>query len=244
MCKKRFLCGFMVVAMTLCLAACGKTDSGSQGSTGSQGNTGSRSSESTVADTDGGKDANTEGNGGSTSGVTAKESMIPGKLYFIDLDDRDPSVLRGVRITGNVCGSTDFNFSKDKSTDGIRCIFQLNEWVEFYPDTDANYGIKVWILEHREDQSSYETTEFSDLMPGFVNYCELRYPEDEENPDEYPWGSFYLNPDDCQPGYYDFVYVYEGKAIAKMITYFYADGEIQEKSDDELEKLMSGLSVD
>ena len=115
--------------------------------------------------------------------------------------------------------------------------------IEFYPDTDAKYGLRVWILTHREDQSSYETTQFSDLMPGFVNYCDLHYPEDEENPEEYQWGSFYLNPADCQPGYYDFVYVYEGKAIAKMLTYFYADGEIQEKSDEELEKLMKGLSA-
>ena len=29
-----------------------------------------------------------------------------------------------------------------------------------------------------------------------------------------------------------------------MITYFYADGEIQNKSDADLEKLMSGLSAD
>ena len=170
--------------------------------------------------------------------------MLPGKLYFFNLEDRDPSVLRGVKICGNVCGSTEFNVSREKGTDGIRCIFQMNEWVEFYPDTDATYGIKVWILEHREDQRSYETTQFSDLMPGFVQYCDLRYPEDVDNPDEWSWGAFYLNSDDCKPGYYDFVYVYEGKAIAKMITYFYADGEIQEKSDADLEKLMSGLSAD
>ncbi len=237
--KSKLVCGLLVIAMTLCLAACGKTESGASENSGNQDGSGSN-----VASSDSGQAGNTEGNGGNAAGVEAKESMLPGKLYFFNLEDRDPSVLRGVKICGNVCGSTEFNVSREKGTDGIRCIFQMNEWVEFYPDTDATYGIKVWILEHREDQRSYETTQFSDLMPGFVQYCDLRYPEDEENPDVWQWGSFYLNPDDCKPGYYDFVYVYEGKAIAKMITYFYADGEIQEKSDADLEKLMSGLSAD
>lgn len=237
--KSKLVCGLMVIAMTLSLVACGKTESGSQGGSGNQGGSGAQ-----VAGSNSGQAGNTEGNGGNAAGVEAKESMLPGKLYFFNLEDRDPSVLRGVKICGNVCGSTEFNVSREKGTDGIRCIFQMNEWVEFYPDTDATYGIKVWILEHREDQGSYETTQFSDLMPGFVQYCDLRYPEDVDNPDEWSWGAFYLNSDDCKPGYYDFVFVYEGKAIAKMITYFYADGEIQRKSDADLEKLMSGLSAD
>lgn len=235
--KSKLSCGLLVVVMTLCLAACGKTESGSSGNAGNQGGIGSN-----VASSDSGQAGNSQGSQGNASGVTAQDSMTPGKLHFINLEDRDPSILRGVRICGNQLGSEEFNL-REKGTDDIRCIFQLNEWVEFYPDTDAKYGLRVWILTHREDQSSYETTQFSDLMPGFVNYCDLHYPEDEENPEEYQWGSFYLNPTDCQPGYYDFVYVYEGKAIAKMLTYFYADGEIQEKSDEELEKLMKGLSA-
>lgn len=242
--KSKLVCGLLVIAMTLCLVACGKTESGSQGGSGNQGGSGAQVAGSNSAGSDSGQAGNTEGNGGNAAGVEAKESMLPGKLYFFNLEDRDPSVLRGVKICGNVCGSTEFNVSREKGTDGIRCIFQMNEWVEFYPDTDATYGIKVWILEHREDQRSYETTQFSDLMPGFVQYCDLRYPEDVDNPDEWSWGAFYLNSDDCKPGYYDFVFVYEGKAIAKMITYFYADEEIQRKSDADLEKLMSGLSAD
>ena len=243
--KSKLVCGLLVIAMTLCLAACGKTESGSQGGSGNQGGSGAQVAGSNSAGSDSGQAGNAEGNGGNAAGVEAKESMLPGKLYFFNLEDRDPSVLRGVKICGNVCGSTEFNVSREKGTDGIRCIFQMNEWVEFYPDTDATYGIKVWILEHREDQRSYETTQFSDLMPGFVQYCDLHVPEEDEYSDtEWQWGSFYLNPDDCKPGYYDFVFVYEGKAIAKMITYFYADEEIQRKSDADLEKLMSGLSAD
>ena len=75
-------------------------------------------------------------------------------------------------------------------------------------------------------------------MPNFANYCDLHYPVDEENPDEYPWGSFYLNKEECEPGYYDFVFTYEGKAIATLLTRFYNENELTVKSDAELEALM------
>ena len=71
-----------------------------------------------------------------------------------------------------------------------------------------------------------------------MNYCDLHYPEDAENPDETEWGSFYLHPEECEPGYYDFVFTYEGKAIATLLTRFYNENELTVKSDAELEALM------
>ena len=52
------------------------------------------------------------------------------------------------------------------------------------------------------------------------------------------WGSFYLNKEECEPGYYDFVFTYEGKAIATLLTRFYNENELTVKSDAELEALM------
>ncbi len=75
-------------------------------------------------------------------------------------------------------------------------------------------------------------------MPNFAGYCDLHYPEDAGNPDEWYWGSFYLNGEDCEPGYYDFVFTYEGKAIATLLTRFYGEGEISGMTDAELEALM------
>ena len=167
------------------------------------------------------------------------EPMIPGKLYPIALEDRDPSVLRGLRIAGNQLGSADGFNGREPSLDDIRCIFLLNEWVEFYPDTDAKSGLRVWILRHRDDRAYYNDCKFSDLMPNFANYCDLHYPEDAEDPENYPWGSFYLQPDENEPGEYDFVFTYEGKAIAVMLARFYPEGELTDKSDEELEALMS-----
>ena len=75
-------------------------------------------------------------------------------------------------------------------------------------------------------------------MPEFVTYCDLHYPVDEEKSEEWYWGSFYLNPDECEPGYYDFVFTYEGKAIATLVTKFYKEDDIAGKSGTELEALM------
>jgi hypothetical protein len=75
-------------------------------------------------------------------------------------------------------------------------------------------------------------------MPGFVQYCDLHYPADEENPDNWNWGSFYLNKEECEPSYYDFVFTYEGKAIGVLQTRFYAENELTVKSGAELEALM------
>ncbi len=106
------------------------------------------------------------------------------------------------------------------------------------PDTDAEYGLRVWILRHRDDQEYYNSCKFSDLMPGFANYCDLHYPADADNSDEWSWGEFYLHSEECEPGYYDFVFTYDGKAIATLLTRFYGVAELSGKSDEELEKLM------
>ena len=70
------------------------------------------------------------------------------------------------------------------------------------------------------------------------NYYDLHYPADADNPDEWSWGEFYLHSEECEPGYYDFVFTYDGKAIATLLTRFYGVAELSGKSDEELEKLM------
>jgi len=215
------------------LAACG--------SSGTPDNNGTNTPAVTTGDDQqqGGETGNGSGNTDpSQGGDPAEEAKLTGELHLIELDDRDPSVLRGVVIKGNQAGTTDGFNSKESSLTDVRCIFELNEWVYFYPDTDATYGLRVWILKHRDDQEYYNKAKFSDLDPNFANYCDLHYPEDAENPGETEWGSFYLHPEECEPGYYDFVFTYEGKAIATLLTRFYAENELTVKSDAELEALM------
>ncbi len=224
---KKIITIALALMMVVSLVACG-TVNNNQSDT----NTPSNQQGNNASDNQGSNNGNNQGNN------TAEGAKLNGKLNLINLDDRDPSVLRGVTIKGNCAGTAEGFNNKEKSLTDVRCIFELYEWVEFYPDTDKEYALRVWILKHRDDQEYYNTCKFSDLMPNFANYCDLHYPADEENPDEWQWGSFYLNKDECEPGYYDFVFTYEGKAIATLLTRFYAEGELTAKSDTELEALM------
>ena len=222
---KKILILILALLMLVSMAACGSSS-----------NSGSGDSNTPAAST-GGNHPSGNGNASQNEGST-EEAKLTGKLSIITLDDRDPSVLRGVRIVGNQAGTEDGINGKASSLTDVRCIFELNEWIEFYPDTDAEYDLRVWVLKHRGDEEYYNTCKFSDLMPDFISYCDLHYPADEENPDEYCWGSFYLNPEDCDPGYYDFVFTCEGKAISVLQTRFYGEAELAAKSDAELESLM------
>ena len=227
---KKTVAVLLALFMLVSLAAC---NCGNGGGGGNQSNTSSNAS----GQNDSGSGNNSEENT-SSNPAEPEAAKLTAKMNIINLDDRDPSVLRGVAVKGNRAGKFDGINGKEFSLTDVRCIFELNEWVEFFPDTDATYGVKVWILKHRDDQEYYNTCKFSDLMPNFANYCDLHYPEDEDNPDEYPWGSFYLNSKECEPGYYDFVFTYEGKAIATLLTRFYGENEIAPKTDAELEALM------
>ena len=197
------------------------TESGENGGNGGNGNGGNGNG----------------GENGNNGAPTAANAGLTGTLNYINLDDRDPSVLRGVTIYGNRAGSDGFN-EKAAAKQGIRCVFELNEYVGFIPDTDLTYGITVWVFSHKENQSYYNTCAFSDLTPGFAERCILRF--DTDDPESNYWGEFYLNASAFEQGYYDFVFVYEGKAIATMITRFYAEGALETKTDAELEAIMTG----
>ncbi len=226
---KKLLALTLALLILVCLAACGSNNNSGGSSTNPPA---ANSGENPQPGGEPGGDNPPQG------GSTAEGAKLTGKLELIRLEDRDPSILRGVRIIGNSVGSMDDINGKASSLTDVRCIFGLNEWIEFHPDTDAEYALRVWVLKHRDDQEYYETCKFSDLMPNFASYCDLHYPADADQPDEWHWGEFYLNPDDCEPGYYDFVFTYEGKAIAVLLTRFYNDGELSGKSGAELEALM------
>ncbi len=221
---KKVLAIALVLSMLFCLAACGAktTDDVTVPS----------------ADTNVVTQADTQDETTTKGADNAVSAALSGKINVINLDDRDSSVLKGVKIVGNSAGSAEDINGKESSLDDVRCIFEMNEWIEFYPDTDAEYYLRVWILRHRADQEYYNDCKFSDLMPEFVQYCDLHYPEDNDNPDEWYWGNFNLNPEECETGYYDFVFTYEGKAIGVLQTRFYAEGELRGKTGAELEALM------
>ena len=167
--------------------------------------------------------------------LQAQDMMVLGKLYFVNIEEGKQPVMTALSLNGNRCGSEAFN-NKPYASEGIRSVFELDEWIEFHPEASAGSGLKVLVFKHKENQDFYLENSLDDETPGYVLECELnRDPDEETN----HWGSFYLHPEEVDPGLYDFVFIYGDKVFANMLTRFYQREEISEKSDSELEQLMS-----
>ena len=154
--------------------------------------------------------------------------LLPGELYLFDKD-----VIKGITVKGNQLGSAEFN-DKDPDVKGIRCIFLLNEWVEFYPDTSVDDGLWVYVYKHADDANVYTDMGFTEEDTKVLAVCNLTKPETEGD----QWGSFYLSPEYADPGIYDIVFVKNGKAVAVMEANFFKEDSLIDKSDDELSALM------
>lgn len=171
----------------------------------------------------GGNDETTKNNAGANAVV-----LLPGELYQFDKD-----VIKGITVKGNRLGSREFN-DKDPDVKGIRCVFELNEWVEFYLDSDAANGIYVYVYKHADDAEVYTDMGFTEEDVKVLATCTLEKPEDAAD----QWGAFYLNPDYADPGIYDIVFVKDGKAVAVMESKFFAEESLADKSDDDLRAMM------
>ena len=178
--------------------------------------------------------ANSTNNAANNSQI--QETMVLGRLYFVNLKEGEQPIMTALSLFGNRCGSESFNH-KPYAAEGIRSVFELDEWIEFYPKANAESGIKVMVFKHQEDQGIYLKNSLNDKTPGYIQ--ELDLSKDPEGDETSLWGSFYLHPEEVEPGYYDFVFIYKNKVFATMLTHFFKPNEIYEKSDSELEKLMS-----
>ena len=206
----------LACAMIISLSACGQKD---QTNVSSQ-------------DTKAAQQA--DNNGGETTKAPSADApvLLPGKLVIVNEGDNVP-VIKGINVAGNRAGTAEFN-SKFPSTDGVRCIFELNEYLEFYLDSNETSEIKVYAFKHVEDIIEYiDKYRFG----GAVAHCGLEKPENAAD----CWGSMYFNPEECEPGYYDLVFVSESGIVAMMQIKIFSDGELIDKSDDELNALMKSF---
>lgn len=221
---KKILALILSVFMILSLAAC--SNSGKSGSTpaATAKETGSE------ADAGGNNDA-TQNNAGADAVV-----LLPGELYQFDKDADGGPVIKGITVKGNRLGSGGFN-EKDPAVKGIRCVFELNEWVEFYLDSGAANGIYVYVYKHADDAKVYTDMGFTEEDVKVLATCTLEKPEEAGD----QWGALYLNPDYADPGVYDIVFVKGGKAVAVMEAKFYAAESLGDKSDDDLRAMMKNF---
>lgn len=167
--------------------------------------------------------------------MQAQDAMALGKLYFVNLKEGEQPIMTGLSLSGNRCGSEAFN-SQPYAAEGIRSVFELDEWIEFHPQSNAGTGIKVMVFQHKADQAFYPKNSLNDETSGYVLECELNKDPDAEETAH--WGSFYLHPEETSPGLYDFVFIYNNRVFATMLTNFYKPDELHEKSDSDLKKLM------
>ena len=167
--------------------------------------------------------------------MQVQDPMVLGKLYFVNIEEGEQPVMTALSLYGDRCGSESFN-NKPYAADGIRSVFELDEWIEFHPQASAGSGIKVMVFKHKEDQGFYLKNTLDDETPGYILECDLNKDPDEETNH---WGSFYLHPEETDPGYYDFVFIFNDKVFATMLTRFYQREELFDKSDSDLEQSMS-----
>ena len=206
----------LVTAMLFSFASCGKKEKESVSSKDTQAT------------------QQVDNNGGETTNKPSADALVllPGKLEIVTLGDSVP-VIKGVNVAGNRAGTTEFN-SKMPGTDGLRCIFELNEYLEFYLDSSAT-KIKVFGFKHIEDANQYIE---NGRLNGAAAHCELEKPENAAD----CWGSMYFNPDECEPGYYDLLFVSDDSLIVAMMQIkLFSAGELEDKSDDELNALMKSF---
>ncbi|MBQ9910103.1 MAG: hypothetical protein IJM50_01110 [Lachnospiraceae bacterium] len=223
------------VLLVFTMAACGKNNdpAGSSANGNTPGGNGSSPA---------GTESNAPDQSGGAQNGDVQHAMVPGTLNFVNLKDGETPVLKALRLDGNLAGEGDrgdgkgFNY-KPASTEDIRAIFELNEWVSVYPETEkADLGL--WVFTHREDQSSYKDLTLSDVVAGYVTFVDLARPEDPEN----PWGEFYLNPAEVKDGFFDLVFTVNAKPVATLLTRFYNENELTTKTDAELEQIQKGLA--
>ena len=158
--------------------------------------------------------ANSTNNAANTSQI--QETMVLGKLYFANVKEGEKPIMTALSLFGNRCGSESFNH-KPYAAEGIRSVFELDEWIEFYPKANVESGIKVMVFKHQEDQGIYLKNSLNDKTPGYIQ--ELDLSKDPEGDETSLWGSFYLHPEEVEPGYYDFVFIYKNKVFATMLTH-------------------------
>ncbi|MBQ7501749.1 hypothetical protein IJT93_03400 [bacterium] len=169
----------------------------------------------------------------------AERTTVPGTLYYINLKDGETPRLKGLKLIGNRAGLASDSLgatvnARDYSADNIRSVFELNEWIEVWPNReDAPNSFQIFAVKHSEDRSVYSKMSFAALTDSSLAGTELAKNGEEA------WGSFYINPEDGKPGYYDLIFTENKKITACITVRFFAEGQIEGKSDSELESLMS-----
>ncbi len=219
---KRVFCAALAAAAIMAFAGCGKTESSSSKAESSQTETQAQTAAKSTADE------------ASATGQTAAEKHIPGKLYALNQKEGESPAITALKLVGNRVGSEVGVNGWEASADMIRCVFEQNEWIELYPQTEQTGSLAAYLVPHTDDTASYVDS-FTAALSDDVPRTELIKPEEENG----AWGSFYAHPEVYAPGYYDVVITSDLKPVAMVMVKIYAEGSLSDKDDAALEQLIS-----
>lgn len=232
MISKKLVCVVTAFVLAASLSACGGTKNASENSeqTSAAVQTTAVQPTSAQQSTSAAETESTEGATQSASSDNqAAADVEPGKLR--QLSDGETPVITGLSLSGNAAGSDELN-GRETGSDNIRSVFELNEWIEITPETTEAEGLSVLVLEHK-DPSEY-TESYVQSVSNAVPFVILQKPEESGD----SWGSLYVNSESWKSGYFDLVITKSLKPVACVTIRLYDEGELQGKTDAELNALM------
>ena len=157
-------------------------------------------------------------------------TYIPGVLY--QLQEGEP-VIRGLALAGNQAVNSEVI---EPAAENIRFIFNLDEWIYIYPDTDKTEGISIRAAKHADDFSVYTKSYIEEGE--FLAYADLYKPEDPNT----EWGSFYVYQEE-DPGFYDIIFINseDNTPLAVIILDFFKEQELDKYSFEQLQQIMDDI---
>lgn len=228
---KKLLCLSIILTMLLALAACGSKDSSSSSSSSEA------AAETTQAQTQKPTAAATE------DSATKEVTLIPGTVYFLNIEENEEPVVKGLALDGNRIGNSvttteDGINGMPISDENIRFVFALNEWIGIRLETTQPEDLSMYIIKRGDKPNVYTAPFEPDAYEGCVQ-AKLQAPEDPTKVDA-TWGEAYVNPDDSDPGDYDLVITSGKKPVAQVVIKLYNEADLEGKTDAELKQLMEG----
>ncbi len=145
--------------------------------------------------------------------------------------------LFGISMTGNQAGWEEdppelVRNEKPCAVEGVRAIFELNEWIEFaieYEYAGENGKAEVMIVPHSESANG-------DDLRAAVYYASFDLPTESSFLMN---DGFYLDPDKASPGVYDMIIAADGETVGVLELHFFAEGELVDKTAQQLEALLA-----
>ena len=225
---KRIIAILIAAIMVFVLAACGGTG-GTPAADSSDGS--GAATTSAPANTDDGS------NNADSTEIKGEPIVIPGKLYQLNLEDGEEPIITAVALDGNQLGgasSTGEINGKDPADEGIRFVFNLDEWIYIKVEAGKESGLAAYIVPHQNDTATYIDSFIANLSDD-VTTVNLEKPaaDDEEG----IWGSTYVFNETNKPGYYDLVITHNLKPVAVVMLKLVPSES--DMSDDEVIKLMA-----